>query len=174
VVSHVVFADPDNAAARELLAGALQKLGYGSENGLWRNIFLRGADELRGNLAIAPPDLTSPEVLGALTIEQLFDSIGIRIDGIRAAEVTLCIDWVFTDLDRTYRTELSNGALIHSDAGYGMGTPTLTITLTKRQFLGVIASGSLDGVSHDGDATLLPTLLGLVDSVDHQFAMVTP
>ena len=58
-------------------------------------------------------------MLGALTVEQLFDSLAIRLDGLRAAGAEACIDWHFTDLDRTYRIELSNGALIHADAGYG-------------------------------------------------------
>ncbi len=116
----------------------------------------------------------APQVLGALTIEQLFDSLGIRIDGLLAAAATVCIDWVFTDLNRTYRTELSNGALIHADAGYGSGQPGLTITLAKPQLIGVIATGKLDAVQHEGDASLIPTLLGLLDSVDHQFPIVTP
>jgi alkyl sulfatase BDS1-like metallo-beta-lactamase superfamily hydrolase len=47
VVNHVVFADPDNAEARELQADALEQLGYGSENGTWRNFYLTGALELR-------------------------------------------------------------------------------------------------------------------------------
>ena len=110
VTSHVVFADPDYAEARELLATALEQFGHGEENGLWRNIYLRGPEELRGPIAPPPPELASPEVLGALTIEQLFDSLSVRIDGLRAAEATVCIDWIFTDLNRTYRTELSNGA----------------------------------------------------------------
>ena len=174
VTSHVVFAEPGNADARELLATALEKLGHGAENGLWRNIYLRGAEELRGPIAPPPPELASPEVLSALTIEQLFDSIGVRIDGLRAAEESLCIDWVFTDLDRTYRTELSNGALIHADAGYGMGEPVLTVTLAKDSLIGIIATGKLDSVAHTGDAGAVATLLGLVDSVDHQFPIVTP
>ena len=81
---------------------------------------------------------------------------------------------MFTDLGRTYRTELSNGALIHSDAGYGMGEPGLTITLVKPQLIGVIGTGKLEAVSADGDAGPLRTLLSLLDSVDHQFAIVTP
>ncbi len=174
VSSHLVFADPDNVEARELLASALELLGHGAENGLWRNIYLRGAEELRGPIAPPPPELASPEVLGALTIEQLFDSLGVRIDGLRAAEATVCIDWVFTDLDRTYRTELSNGAFIHADAGYGSGEPALTVTLVKPQLIGVIATGKLDGVSHEGDVGLLGILLGLVDRVDKQFPIVTP
>jgi alkyl sulfatase BDS1-like metallo-beta-lactamase superfamily hydrolase len=174
VTSHVVFADQTNAEARELLARALERLGHGAENGLWRNIYLRGAEELRGPIAPPPPELASPEVLGALTIEQLFDSLAVRIDGLRAAESAVCVDWVFTDLDRTYRTELSNGALIHADAGYGSGDPGLTVTLTKPQLLGIIGTGTLDAVSHEGDAGVIGALLGLLDRVDHQFPIVTP
>src|SRR5205814_4710587 len=37
VVNHVVFAEPDNTAARELQAAALEQLGYQSEAGTWRN-----------------------------------------------------------------------------------------------------------------------------------------
>jgi alkyl sulfatase BDS1-like metallo-beta-lactamase superfamily hydrolase len=113
-------------------------------------------------------------VLAALTVEQLFDSLAVRIDGLRAAEAAVCIDWIFTDLDRTYRTELSNGALIHADAGYGSAQPGLTVTLTKRQLIGIMATGSLDGVTHDGDLSLVPALLAFVDGVDHQFPIVTP
>ena len=151
-----------------------ESAGHGAENGLWRNIYLRGAEELRGPIAPPPPELASPEVLGALTIEQLFDSLSVRIDGLRAAEATVCIDWIFTDLNRTYRTELSNGALIHADAGYGTGEPGLTITLAKPQLIAVIATGKLDGVQHEGDPSLIPALLGLLDGVDHQFPIVTP
>ena len=32
-MNHVVFADPDNAAARELQADALEQLGYQAESG---------------------------------------------------------------------------------------------------------------------------------------------
>ena len=47
-MSQVVFAEPDNAAARELGADALEQLGYQSESATWRNAYLQGARELRG------------------------------------------------------------------------------------------------------------------------------
>ncbi|MDQ4115385.1 MAG: MBL fold metallo-hydrolase, partial [Actinomycetota bacterium] len=47
LVGHLVFADPDNAEARRLQASALDQLGFGAENGTWRNFFLTGAYELR-------------------------------------------------------------------------------------------------------------------------------
>ncbi len=43
VVNHVLFADPGYAEARQLQADALEQLGYGSENGTWRNFYLMGA-----------------------------------------------------------------------------------------------------------------------------------
>lgn len=47
VLNYVIFADPDHAEAKELQADTLEQLGYGSENGTWRNFFLMGAYELR-------------------------------------------------------------------------------------------------------------------------------
>ena len=49
--------------------------------------------------------------------------------------------------------------------------PRLAITLAKPQLIDVIATGKLDAVQHEGDASLLPTLLGLLDSV---VPIVTP
>ena len=51
---------------------------------------------------------------GALTIEQLFDSLAIRVDGPRAAAESLVIEWHFTDTGVTVRLALSNGALIQT------------------------------------------------------------
>ncbi len=45
--NHLVFAEPDNKAAREAQAEALEQMGYQTENSLWRNIYLTGATELR-------------------------------------------------------------------------------------------------------------------------------
>ena len=43
VVNHVVFADGENIAAKQLLADAYEQLGYQSESGPWRNFYLTGA-----------------------------------------------------------------------------------------------------------------------------------
>ena len=37
VMNHVVFADQENGAARDLQAGAMEQLGYQSESAPWRN-----------------------------------------------------------------------------------------------------------------------------------------
>ncbi|GIS34149.1 MAG: hypothetical protein Ct9H90mP5_05980 [Acidimicrobiaceae bacterium] len=53
VMNHAVFADPNNAEARNLQADAFEQLGYQSESGTWRNAYLTAARELRyGSLRI--------------------------------------------------------------------------------------------------------------------------
>ena len=46
VMNKVVFADPNNKAARELEADAFEQLGYQAESGPWRNAYLTGAQAL--------------------------------------------------------------------------------------------------------------------------------
>src|SRR5699024_10339330 len=43
IVNEVVFADPENRAAKLLQADALEQLGYQSESSTWRNAYLTGA-----------------------------------------------------------------------------------------------------------------------------------
>jgi alkyl sulfatase BDS1-like metallo-beta-lactamase superfamily hydrolase len=52
-MSHVVFADPANAQARQLGADALEQLGYAAESATWRNAYVLGALELRQGLPAA-------------------------------------------------------------------------------------------------------------------------
>ena len=61
-VNYVVFADPDNAAARELQADTLEQLGYQAENGTWRNFYLSAARELRDGVVVMPtPSTATPD-----------------------------------------------------------------------------------------------------------------
>ncbi|MDK9584408.1 alkyl sulfatase dimerization domain-containing protein [Lelliottia sp. V86_10] len=61
VVSKVVFADPNNQAARNLEADALEQLGYQAESGPWRNFYLAGVQGLRNGVVKGPtPNTVSP------------------------------------------------------------------------------------------------------------------
>jgi alkyl sulfatase BDS1-like metallo-beta-lactamase superfamily hydrolase len=172
LASHAVFADAASAGAREVLALALQRLGYGAENATWRNCFLMGALELREG--IQPTTVAaSAGMASAMTVTQLFDTIAIRIDGPRAADTALSILWYFTDSGERYYMELSNGALIHYPT---LRSPDvdLSLTLTQPQLLGLLASGSPDGIQVVGDPVVLKTLIGLTGEPDPEFAIVTP
>ena len=171
LASHAVFADPSHDAARTLLADVFTRLGYGSECGTWRNNYLTGAQELGGQVVTSM--VSSAGMASALTITQLFDSLAIRLDGMRAWDTTASIRWHFTDTGETYRMALSNGVLTHHPT---TRTPPadLVVTLTKAQLLGMLAGGSPDGVRFDGDPRTFAMIVGFTDDPDPSFAIVTP
>ncbi len=175
LLSHAVFADEGNRSARSLLADVYDTLGFGSENGTWRNFYLQGAYELRHEVQPAALDSAgSADMIGALSVDQLFDAIAIRVNGPKAWDARLAIDWVFTDVGHTYRIELRNGVLIQ-DVDPKHGTADLAVTLTKPDLLGLIGGGrGMDGLSTEGDPTVVAKLLGFLDPPTPGFAIVTP
>ncbi|GAA1090550.1 alkyl/aryl-sulfatase [Nocardiopsis metallicus] len=172
LLNHAVFTDPGHARARAALAGVYERLGFGSESATWRNFYLQGAAELRRGKPDLPPNLGTG-MGAALSVDQLFESVAIRVNGPKAWEEYFVIDWVFTDLDTTYRTTLSNGALTTREKPR-WGEPDLTITLNKFRLLRLLAGKGTEGMSFSGDEQLLDRLLGLLDQPDPTFDIVTP
>ncbi|WP_067650059.1 alkyl/aryl-sulfatase [Nocardia harenae] len=177
LLNHAVFAEPGHDGARAALAEVYDRLGHGAENGTWRNFFLVGAGELRTGVTDVTVDTADPQMMLALPVEMLVDSLAIRIDGMRAAATDFTMDWHLTDLDRTIRLTLSRGALTQRTDTPETPLPgkaDVTLTLTKPQLLGVLGGAGLDGVGIDGDDSLLTTLTGLVETPDPRFPIVTP
>ncbi|MFB4420005.1 alkyl/aryl-sulfatase [Streptomyces sp. QL37] len=179
VLSHVVFAQPDHTAARELLADTYEQLGYGSENGTWRNFYLSGATELRQGQFGTPTVAASPDIIANLTPPMLFDAIAIQIDGPKAWGDTLTIDVHITDSGERYRLRLANGVLTYSAAAQ-KGTADVTLRTAARA-LPALALGGLSaerlaeaGIQVDGDASVLGRLAAVLDAGDQDFPIVTP
>lgn len=179
ILNHAVFAEPDNQPARHLLADTYEQLGYGSENGPWRNFFISGTTELRfGNFG-TPTQTASPDVVAQLTPEMLFDSMAVQINGPKAWDVQLSIDVVVTDLSVQYRLWLSNGALIYTTAKQAKGAD-VTITGTSSQLPALAVYGpdpaALEkaGLKITGDSGALDRLATLLDPGDPNFNIVTP
>jgi alkyl sulfatase BDS1-like metallo-beta-lactamase superfamily hydrolase len=179
LVNHLVFAEPENAEARELQAQALEQLAFGSENGTWRNFYLMGAKELRdgiaGTAAAVPAD-----VIAGLETSQILDAIAIRIDGPRAGERRLEMHWRLPDTGESYRLTLSNGVLTHR-AGPPSGDEQLRVAVERAALnellLGRATPADLAGAGRltlEGEERVLGELLGLLDAPDPAFAIVTP
>ena len=178
IANHAVFAEPDHAAARDLLADTYEQLGYGSENGTWRDFYLAGAVELRDGQFGTPTETNAPDVIGALTPDMLFDAIAIQVNGPKAWDEKLAIDVVLTDTDQRYRLRLSNGVLTYS-ARLQADEADATITATSRTLPVLAGAPSPDqlasaGIEISGDAAALSRLTGVLDPGDKDFAIVTP
>ncbi len=182
VCSHAVFADPERTDVRELEAQALEQLGYRAESAVWRNLYLVGAHELRDGPPRAPEGrrVASADVARALSIEQLWDAMGARLDGPRAWDTQIVLGWDFTDVSEQWTVSVENGAL-NSVRGRLPPDAQATITLTRTAFDAVLL-GEGDGaalfasgaIAVEGDATKLGEFLGLLDYGDPAFAIVTP
>jgi linear primary-alkylsulfatase len=175
VLDHVVFADPDHAAARSLLADVFTQLGYGSENGTWRCEFLGGAMELRtGNFGT--PATVSADIVAHLSPEMLFDALAIQVNGPEAWDLDLAIRWDLPDHGTSYRTTLHNGVLTYvkdSDKPVGL---TLTVPAVA---LIAVATGNLDaarsnGLTTEGDESQLTSLFSVLQPGDRGFNIVEP
>ncbi|WP_038951873.1 alkyl/aryl-sulfatase [Aeromicrobium massiliense] len=179
VLGHVVFAEPEHAGARALLADTLEQLGYGAENGTWRNFFLSGAYELRNGSFGTPTVTASPDMVAQLSPAMLFDALAVQVDGPAAWDERLNVDVVLTDTDERYRLRLSHGALTYSDRPQP-DEADATLTTTRRT-LPALAAGaptpdrlSAAGIEVSGDESVLARLTAVLDPGDPDFAIVTP
>ncbi len=179
VVNHVVFAEPDHAAAQDLLADTYEQLAYGSENGPWRNFYLSGAKELRDSKFGTPTKTAAPDVVAQLTPEMVFDALAIQIDGPRAWNEKLSIDILISDTDLRFRLSLSNGVLTYSNA-HQQDDADAALTATTRTLpmiaLGDFSSAALAGagIESSGDTEALARLEAVLDPGDDNFSIVTP
>ncbi|MCP9620428.1 MBL fold metallo-hydrolase [Nocardia otitidiscaviarum] len=179
VLNHVIFAQPDHAQARELLADTYEQLGYGAENGTWRSFYLSGATELRDGRFGTPTETTAPDVINNLSPTMLLDAIAIQINGPKAWDEKLSIDIALTDTDQRYRLWLANGVLTYSGRPQ-RGTADATLTTTRRSLPMLVLGGlSADNLANSGseltgDTSVLQRLAAVLDPGDKNFAIVTP
>ncbi len=180
VLNHVLFADEHHAEARSLQADAFERLAFGSENGTWRNVFLSGASELREGVFGTPAATGAPDLLTALTVEQILSSVAIRIDGPKAWDEHLVLSFVIPDVEQTYVFELRHGAANHRLTSAPAPGST-TLTLTRRTLIGLMTgrvdfpAALADGtIAIDGDPGDLARLVAVLAPVDHNFPIVTP
>lgn len=183
VVNHVVFADPENGEAKALQADALEQMGYQAESGPWRSFYLTAALELRHGVdRSSTPDLLANAggILPSMSVSMLFDSMAVRIDGPRAADQSLFVNWDFTDTKEQYVLRIENGVLSYTpDMQDDSATATMRLTRTalndlilgRRPLDEIMSSGDL---VVDGDGAALMGLFGLLEQGDAAFNIVTP
>jgi alkyl sulfatase BDS1-like metallo-beta-lactamase superfamily hydrolase len=181
LLNHAVFADPDDAAARELLARSYDQLGYQAESGPWRDVYLTGAFELRFGVPPATLSLAGAlDLLRHTPVERFFDAMATRLDGPAADGKELALNFVFTDLGETHVLVLENAVLHHARRDPDP-TAAATVRLTK-EFLLRLATRQAglrelifsDELEVEGSRLDLLSFFSLLDAPAGDFAIVTP
>ena len=180
VVNHAVFADPDNQAAKNLQADALEQLGYQSESGPWRNFYLTAAKELRDGVMVLPaPTADSPDSVRAMSPELFFDYLGVRLNGAKAGSRKITINARFPDIDADYTLMVRNGALTHRKGHHD--NPDVSVTVDRSSFNDVIlgqttlADQIAAGTAQlEGNQDVLHEFVELLDTFQFWFNIVTP
>jgi alkyl sulfatase BDS1-like metallo-beta-lactamase superfamily hydrolase len=183
VLNHVVFADPKNQAARNLLADAYQQMAYTSESGPWRNFYLTGAAELReGKKTFPISGTSSPDMINGMSSELFFNYIAMRYKGTEENSSKSNFNFVLTDRNEKVGLILSNGVVIPRIGNPLTKDVTATITMDRID-LAILTSGKDINVEDfiksgkikiDGDAVAFKNFLSNIDNFEFWFNIIEP
>ncbi len=165
IVTKLVYAEPQNFDAKQLLADAFEQLGYQNESPSVRNSFLAAAFELRTGIPQgASPKSSGPDMIRALSTSQFLDVLGIRLNSAAAADTAFTINLITPDTGEQFVVELSNATLTNL-AGYRADGADLTLTIDRANL--ELAMMGVEGLPHliadgraiaEGDLSVLQSL----------------
>jgi alkyl sulfatase BDS1-like metallo-beta-lactamase superfamily hydrolase len=155
ILNKLVYAEPQNQEAKDLLADVFEQIGYQQESPSVRNSFLAAAYELRSGIPEgASPKSTGPDMIRAMTTELWLDFLGIRLDSRKAEGKAFSINLATPDNGEQFVVELSNGTLTNIE-GFHADDADLTITIDREDLEGtMMGSVSFDEQIASGKAKL--------------------
>ncbi|TLM79715.1 MBL fold metallo-hydrolase [Microbulbifer harenosus] len=179
-LNQLVFAEPNNTAAKNLLADTYEQLGYQAEAGSWRSEYLQAAFELRnGTPSSGGVSSASPDTIRAMSPEMLFDYLAVRLNGPKATGKKIALNINFPDLKKKYALVVENGVLNYFTTP--LEKPDATVTIPKTVLDSIqLGESDLDTavsegkVKIDGNAESFTLFTGLLDSFPFWFNIVTP
>lgn len=183
LLNQAVFSDPDNQAAKALLAKVYDQLGYLSESGPWRDFYLSGALELRNGNSAAGKELKDIKgLLLAMSVDQFLTKMSVNLNGEKATDKDMAILIRFTDTGDNYQLNLRNSVLRHQKAKSDNNDDfDVTIDVTRELFIDVLTGGAKprdmifsDDISVSGSKLDLLSFLQSFDKMDGKFNIVTP
>lgn len=131
ILNKLVYAQPQNQEAKDLLADVFEQIGYQQESPSVRNSFLAAAYELRSGIPTgASPKSSGPDIIRAMTTELWLDFLGIRLDSGKAEGKAFKINLITPDNNEKFVVELSNGTLTNI-SGFQADDADLTITIDR-------------------------------------------
>jgi alkyl sulfatase BDS1-like metallo-beta-lactamase superfamily hydrolase len=179
ILNKLVYAEPTNQEAKDLLANNFEQLGYQAESPSVRNSYLAAAYELRNGIPTgATPKSGSPDLVGAIGTELFLDFLGVRLDSKKAGNEHFTINLVTPDNKEKFAIELSNGTLTNA-SGFQAKNADLTLTVNRSEMLNVmfglttfeelLKTGKAKAA---GDVTVLGKLAGMLDTFEIGFEIM--
>jgi alkyl sulfatase BDS1-like metallo-beta-lactamase superfamily hydrolase len=181
LLNHLVFAQPDNAAAKSLLANTYDQLGYQAESGPWRDVYLAAAYELRHGVPKEMVDLaTMADVLRRTPVDRFFQSMSVRLDAEKADGVDMAVAITFSDLEQTYLLRVKNSVMHHREASPAQAA-NASLQLTRELFVRMLTGDvglretlTSDELEVEGSVLDLVRFFTLFSTPDGLFNIVTP
>jgi alkyl sulfatase BDS1-like metallo-beta-lactamase superfamily hydrolase len=181
LLNHAVFADPDDAEAKERLAATYDQLGYQQESGPWRDVYLTGAFELRHGPQPSPATPASgANLMMNLSLEDFFAALAARLKGPEADGKDTRLNLVFTDLGETWVLWLEN-AVLHAARRDADPSAAATVRLTRPLLVRLVTGQAglrelvfSDELDVDGSRLGLLSVLMLLERPGGPFPLVTP
>ena len=156
ILNKLVYAEPNNQTAKDLLADVFEQLGYQYESASMRNVFLSSAQELRnGAPPVGPPRGTSPTMARAMTTSQWWDAVATRVDSKLADGTQFTMNFITPDTGQNFVIEMSGGTLSNIE-GYLAADPDVTVTMNRSDLETVImGQGTLASQLQAGVGTVV-------------------
>lgn len=181
VLNHLVFAEPRNVEAKALLAATYDQLGYQSESGVWRNVYLTAAYELRHGAPDQGVKIAAMfDVLKRTPVSRLFASMAVRLNGPAAEGKQFVVNIIFTDLGECHVLTVENSVLRHKKTDPDPAADA-TLSVTHDLFLNMAIgkAGVRDTIFSDdldisGSRIDLVRFFLLFDKPEANFNIVTP
>lgn len=178
LLNQLVFAQPDNTAAKAMLADSYEQQGYQAEAATWRNMFLSAARDLREGPKAAS-GTTSLDLISAIPTNLLLDSIATRLDPAVIGTKSLTLNFNFADRNEKARVTVENAVMI-AEMGEAHAKPAVTLTGPRQFFLGLfflklpLAQLETAGLKIEGDRTAIEALQAAIETPPNVFNIVTP
>jgi alkyl sulfatase BDS1-like metallo-beta-lactamase superfamily hydrolase len=179
ILNKLVFAQPTNQEAKDLLADCYEQIGYQQESTSLRNSFLAAAYELRNGIPTGEARKSvTPDIIRSMSTGIWLDFLAVKLDSKKAVGVNFKMNLITPDNNEKFLIELSNSTLSNVE-GFTAKDADLTLTLNRTDLnLVMMGAKSLEDLLKEGKATfegnigILKQLVGMMDNFEIGFEIL--
>lgn len=181
VLNHVVFAEPGNMPARNMLAEAYRQMGYQAESGPWRDIYLSGAKELsEGTAGENLSVFLAQDFMLQVPMIEFMKALSVTLDADKAEGERLKINILFTELEQNFVLSIRNSVMHYrekptdpsADASIAI-SGSLFFQIMMKQ-VGITDLLTSEELEVEGSVLKLIKFFSLLGESNDNFNIVTP